>query len=150
MAPKGDPSTGCKSVPAVSKATAQVGRKRISSTADKTASKRTRRSQRLMGDSVQDEQLEVDEQEEKDEDQGDDEGGEVDELTTGIAKQGSGSVKTKSAGGRGHGGHGGKAVGCGGKAGRRGGKVAATEAEPSEGIDVPGYYYFFFVPSFQL
>src|SRR6267378_1357339 len=101
MAPKGDPSTGRKSVPAISKATAQVGRKRISSTADKTASKRTRRSQRLMGDSVQDEQLEVDEQEEKDEDQGDDEGGEVDELMMGIAKQGSGSMKTKSAGGRG-------------------------------------------------
>jgi len=52
-------------------------------------------------------------------------------------------VKTKSAGRRGRGGR-------GGKAGRHGGKVAATEAEPSEGIDVPGYYYFFFVPSFQL
>ena len=64
-------------------------------------------------------------------------------MTTGIAKQGSGSVKTKSAGRRGRGGR-------GGKAGRCGGKVAATEAEPSEGIDVPGYYYFFFVPSFQL
>jgi len=148
MAPKGDSSTGRKSAPAVSKATAQVGRKCIGSTADETASKRTRRSQRLTGDSVQDEQLDVDEQEEKDEDQGDDEGGEVDELTTGIAKQGSGSVKTKSA--RGRGGRGGKAGGRGGKAGRRGGKVAATEAEPSEGIDVPGYYYFFSVPSFQL
>ena len=115
MPPKRDTGTGSKSAPTVSKEKAQIGRKRIGSTADETTSKRTRRSQRLTAGLAQDEKNE--------EEQGEDQGDEGDEEVAG--KQGPVLVMTKKMSGRGS-----KAT------------AAATEADmPSDDIDTP-YFYF--------
>jgi len=90
MPPKREMNTGCKSAPAIPKADAQLGHKRIGSTGDETAPKRTRRSQRLTASSAQKEQHEEDEQEE--------EGEEEDEVAKGAgnAKLEQGLVKKKT------------------------------------------------------
>jgi hypothetical protein len=135
MAPKSNTNAGRKSAPAVSKAAAQIGQKRIGSTADETAPKRTRHSQRLTGASAQDEEPEVDESETGE--VLEDDGGEEDESVAAVAKHVGVSAGPKKTGSRGgkvgvRGGRGGR----GGKAGGRGGKAAA-EAELSSEINTP-------------
>jgi len=85
MPPKRETNTGRKSAPTVPKADVQLGHKRIGSTGDETAPKRTRRSQRLTASSAQKEQHKEDEQEEDEVAEG-----------AGIAKLGQGLVKKKT------------------------------------------------------
>ena len=118
MPPKHEMNTGRKSAPAVPKADVQLGHKRIGSTGDETTLKWTRRSQRLMASSAQEEQHKEDEQEEEGEEE--DEGAEG----AGIAKLGQGLVKKKT-GTRGQ-----KAGGRGGKMGGQGGKTVLPSAGP--------------------
>lgn len=77
--------------PKLPKASAHIGRKRIGSIADETASKRTRRSQRLTAGSTQNEEPKEQEEEED----------ENEDKLVGVTKEGGESAKAVKVAGRG-------------------------------------------------